>query len=263
MHADQVLQLCDEVMREPELARALGLDRELVGAWRAALGRPPALRTQALREARERIDRVYVRVAGEAGAEPVETSPLWFTRLLKPPPALSWGQVEAEGTWQVHVWTAAGDILDRRVTSPEVALPREQVPTGANVRWEVLALSEADGARPLVRGVFKVLPNAEAYQVLERLRQLGDGRLPGQAEIRRAACFLKAGLFDPLVRHWTSAAAGPDPTQAFAAERGLATAYAEVFSELTRLRLGEPEGLWAAALAEEHADKALELLGGP
>ena len=207
----------------------------------------------------------------------IETSPLWFTHLLQTPDALSWQAAPASGPWRVRAWSIEdGDLLDAQVEAPTVTLPADAIPADANIRWEVYpALRRAQGGvslsnaaapaegYPVVRGLFRVLPAEEAAEVGARLAELGEPSAvrPLEAELEWADIHMAAKLYGPLVAHLRRLETGcADPPIRFALSRILAAAFASAHRGLVAMRMGDPEGLWAAELARRYTDVSYRFL---
>jgi len=255
---EAVFRACGRVLGEDGAERAVGLSGDFAGRLRAAMAQPAAARGRILAEIKEAYDPAYVVAAGEPETPEgrvVHTSPLWFTHLLAPPAILAWSTA-LDGPWRVRLWTVEeGDILATETAVAHVSLPVEAIPAGGSVRWEVRPIAPAADL-PLVRGIFRVLPSDEAGKLAE-LR--GEPTLDGVLAL--ADLCGEAKLFDSLVAR-LRALDPADGATAFAVERALAAAFAAVHRELVARRLGDPEGLWAAALARRHADAAYRILGG-
>jgi hypothetical protein len=256
---------------QPGVFRLVELDEALLDVLRESLSQSSGEMPSTLHRTIIESDPLYVIPAGgEETAVMTVTSPLWFTHLLAPPAKLFWQPGPADIRWKVRVWDPLGDeVLSEEVSIPEFELPataRAVIPRERDVRWEVLRIpSNGHGGPPdrVVRGVFRVVSEQAVADIESLLEKIGGAPLGLERELTRAACYFDHGLFEALCNHLRGLEEHyPSGAGGFLVQRALASLFVAVRRELTgRRRMGDPEGAWAAELAESHLFLAYLMLG--
>ena len=241
------------------------------GAIDEVLRRLPDWRTRVdLGPLVQQWDPLYVVMAGGREEAPVITSPIWWTRLLDPPMAIEWTAREP-GSWWVTAWPVGRDDLLRvRVetlpTDGSASPGTVRVDLGSHlnggwprdtwIRWEVKPVASVGRGSELVRGAFLVLSAEESAECRAEIEQRSRSFAP-EAELALIERLRASGLYETLLQrfsaHRSRYEVGP---LGFVARRAVAAAFADMQRQLTLLGLGDPEGLWAAALARRHVEGA-------
>jgi hypothetical protein len=214
-------------------------------------------------------DPLYLRpVAG--GGPVMETAPLWLTDLLAAPDQLAWQGALDAGPWRVCLDGPGGPILNAVVDRPALLLSdavRRALPERVVLRWEAWPAQASTHTKPLVRGVFQILPADDSASVAGKLKELRAHPSGPPRDLALAGCYLGAGLYDDLVRHLRMMETlYVDRGSAFIIRRTLAATFWEMSRQLMGPAhiMGDPEGLWAAQLATDYLRAAYHVLGaGP
>ena len=242
------------------------LDEELTVPLRKSLGHLAVPHDPSIVRLIRDHDPLCVLAAGAADTEAVRSSPLWFTNLMRPPESLSWVAPAGGGPWQVRLWSVkSGELLRQKVEGTSVVIPAAvqiRIPRRADVRWEVRRADDPPEARPLVRGVFQVLAEANVAEVETCLHTSEQVTAPLDRDFLKARCLFDAGLWEPLLahlgqlkEHYTVG------THGFLVHRAEAGVFVAVSRELTGSRLlGDPEGSWAREQSEVCLNAAYKIL---
>jgi hypothetical protein len=200
----------------------------------------------------ERRDPLWIMLAAEPEA-PVESEPIWFTRLREAPRTFLWHPSGPGGPWRFSLRSAAaGMLFETGAWLPEVRIPDDvcrRWPGGAMVRWEV---DQDDGGRArCVAGVVQVLSPAERAAAEAGLAALGaEDPVTG---FKAASCCLELGLLDEAVGRTRAILNAPtDQVLAALSHRLMAQAYGTVAQSLQDRPGLQNESHWAAALARRH-----------
>ncbi len=248
----------------PTLLKLVGVEDSLLEAVSQAALAAPEERADEYGLAIHSGDRLYAIAAGGSD-QPSETSPMWFTRLREPPRQLRWTGHEANEEWQVRLQAdGQAAVVLGITTQPEMTVPddiRQQLPPGVPIQW---TCSPTGSGETVVHSAFEVLTADQVRQVDEslRLREGVDERW--EQTLARVGVCLGWELFDEsrerLARLNSDRLVG---FPRFFVDRAYAALYRLVGRRLSGppLWMGDPAGVWAAALARKYLRSAWSAVG--
>lgn len=203
-------------------------------------------------------DPLFSMAAGEV-QEPVDTSPLWYSRVLYVPRDL-WWNIPPTGAFQVVATVDGQVVFEVETVRASVTLPAENIPVSRPVTWKV---KDSNGVS-VVESVFEVLSDDEISELENKvdLPRVRESVL--ENELADCIVMYEHGLLHDL----TLKLQGLDDLFSaglprFVIHRSLATVHSEIARRISGepFWLGDREGLWATQRATEFLRSAWAALG--
>lgn len=249
------------------MARLLSLDEKDISHLIQLLNDSSTYDRETVDRLIQREDTLRVLLAGSNSRNtslPVETSPVWFTHLLESPGKITWRTDRTVEDVRVRLWSISTGIILEAVTNCgfiDIA-PHDshRIPRGEYIRWEVKQAEARQMDNPLVRGIFMVLPPAQASLALLHLPFIQD-LMPGiEQDMEFARHCLHWNLYDDILKELSRENLVMSAMEKFSRGRIMANVFSSMHDELNKKQYGDPEGIWAACAANSFVDKAQRLL---
>ena len=203
-------------------------------------------------------DPLWIMLAAEPEL-PVESEPIWFTRLREAPQTVRWQSSDHSGFWRFRLRSKDTVLFEAHASLPQVVIPdavRCRWPGEAIVLWEVNQ-GNSEGAR-CVAGLVQVLsPECRAAAETRLAALSAEDQVTG---FKAASCCLELGLLDEALQRARALLDQPtDSVLAALSHRLAAQTYFTMVQTLQDRPGLQNESHWAAALSQWHLRAAYTL----